>query len=61
MSREDDDLPRKRTLPPKDLTPLSVAELGEYIEALEAEAARARAAVAAKQSHRAGLDSLFKR
>jgi uncharacterized small protein (DUF1192 family) len=61
MSREDDDLPLKRKLPPKDLMPLSVAELGEYIAALEAEIARARAAIAAKQSHRAGVDSLFKR
>jgi uncharacterized small protein (DUF1192 family) len=61
MSREDDDLPLKRKPPPKDLTPLSVAELGEYIAALEAETARARAAIAAKQSHRAGVDGLFKR
>ncbi|MGB8842493.1 MAG: DUF1192 domain-containing protein [Aliidongia sp.] len=58
---QDDDLPRHRKLPPMDLTPLSVAELNDYIGALEAEAARARAAIDAKQSHRSGLDSLFKR
>jgi|HubBroStandDraft_1064217.scaffolds.fasta_scaffold00040_77 uncharacterized small protein (DUF1192 family) len=61
MAREDEDLPQHRKLAPKDLTPLSVAELGEYIAALEAEAARARALIAAKQDHRAGADSLFKR
>jgi uncharacterized small protein (DUF1192 family) len=61
MAREDDELPQHRKPPPKDLTPLSVAELGEYIATLEAEAARARAAITAKQGHRTGADSLFKR
>ncbi|MEA2754007.1 MAG: hypothetical protein QOJ54_296 [Aliidongia sp.] len=61
MAREDDDAPQHRKLPPKDLTPLSVVELNDYIAALEAEATRARAAIAAKQSHRSGADSLFKR
>jgi len=61
MALEDDELPKHRKLPPKDLTPLSVAELTDYIAGLEAEIARARAAIAAKQSHRAGADSLFKR
>jgi uncharacterized small protein (DUF1192 family) len=61
MARDEDDLPQHRKPPPKDLAPLSVAELGEYITSLEAEIARARAAIAAKESHRAGADSLFKR
>ena len=62
MAREDDDeLPQHRKLPPKDLTPLSVAELNDYIAGLEAEIARTRAAISAKQSHRVGADSLFKR
>jgi uncharacterized small protein (DUF1192 family) len=61
MAQEEDDRPQHRKLPPKDLTPLSVAELSDYILGLEAEIARARAAIAAKQSHRAGADGLFKR
>lgn len=61
MALEDDELPQHRKVPPKDLTPLSVAELNDYIAGLEAEIARARQAIAAKQSHRAGADSLFKR
>jgi uncharacterized small protein (DUF1192 family) len=61
MALEDDDLPKHRKLPPKDLTPLSIAELKDYIAGLEAEIARARQAIAAKESHRAGVDSLFKR
>jgi uncharacterized small protein (DUF1192 family) len=61
MPLEDDDLPKHRKLPPKDLTPLSVDELTDYIAGLEAEIARTRAAIAAKQSHRAGVEGLFKR
>ena len=61
MDPLEDELPRHRTLPPKDLSSLSVVDLGDYIVALEAEIVRARAAIAAKQGHRAGADSLFKR
>jgi uncharacterized small protein (DUF1192 family) len=61
MTEPDDDLPKHRKLPPKDLTPLSVAELRDYIAGLEAEIERARAAIAAKESHRTGADSLFRR
>ena len=61
MAQEDDDLPKHRKVPPKDLAPLSVAELNDYIAGLEAEIARARGAIAAKQSHRAGIEGLFKR
>jgi uncharacterized small protein (DUF1192 family) len=57
----DDELPQHRKVPPKDLTPLSVAELGDYIAGLQAEIERAQAAIAAKQSHRAGIEGLFKR
>ncbi len=61
MSGDDDDLPRHRKLPPKDLTPLSIGELEDYIAGLNDEIARARAAIEAKQRHRGGADSLFKR
>ena len=53
--------PRRQTTQQKPLDPLSVGELEEYIAALEAEIVRARAAIAAKQSHKAGADSLFRK
>ena len=61
MARDDEDPPVKKAAAPKDLTPLSVDELQHYIAGLEAEIARARAAISAKQSHRSGAESLFKR
>ncbi len=57
-----DDLDPNKKLPaPKNLEIMGVAELNAYIEALEAEIARARAAIAAKQSARAGAESFFKK
>lgn len=57
-----DDLePRKVKPKPKDLQPLSIAELNDYIAELEAEIARARAAIAAKQQDRSGAEGLFRR
>ncbi|MBM3486475.1 MAG: DUF1192 domain-containing protein [Alphaproteobacteria bacterium] len=44
-----------------DLGSLSVAELTDYIAALETEIARVRADIARKERHRSGADSLFKR
>ena len=61
MGRDDEDPPVKKAAAPKDLTPLSVDELQHYIAGLEVEIARARAAISAKQSHRSGAESLFKR
>ncbi|MDA8232300.1 MAG: DUF1192 domain-containing protein [Magnetospirillum sp.] len=53
--------PRRKAPAPKNLETMSVEELGEYISQLEAEIARAKAAIAAKRSVRAGADALFKR
>jgi uncharacterized small protein (DUF1192 family) len=59
---EDEDLvPRNQPKKLKDLTLMGIAELEEYIAALEAEAARARAEIAAKQTQRSGAEALFKR
>jgi uncharacterized small protein (DUF1192 family) len=59
---DDDDLPPgRKPAPPKDLTLLGIAELEDYIAGLEAEIARARAEIAAKQKHRGGADALFRR
>ena len=59
---EDEDLvPRNQPRKPKDLTLLGIAELEEYIAALEAEIGRARGEIAAKQNQRSGAEALFKR
>ena len=43
----------------EDLDLLSVEELGERVEALEAEIARARAAMDGKSSRKSAADALF--
>ena len=53
--------PRRKAAQLKPLDPLSVGELEEYIADLESEITRARAAIVAKQAHRAGIDGLFKK
>jgi len=54
-------LPGKKPVPPKDLTLLGIVELEEYIAGLEAEIARAQAEIAEKRKHRGGAEALFKR
>jgi len=59
---EDDDLAaQKAPAKKKDLTPLSLAELEDYIAAMEAEIGRVRAEIEAKRRQRGGAESLFKR
>lgn len=58
---EEDLLPQRQPPKPKDLSLMGIAELEEYIAGLEAEIARARAEIAAKQKQRSGAESLFKR
>jgi uncharacterized small protein (DUF1192 family) len=59
---EDEDLdPRRKAPKKKDLTPLSIAELEEYIAMMEAEIVRVREAIAAKRNQRGGAESLFRR
>ncbi len=53
--------PRARKPAPKNLDEMSVAALEEYIAGLEAEIARARAAIAAKRSSREGAETFFKK
>jgi uncharacterized small protein (DUF1192 family) len=56
-----DDLdPRRPATGPKALDAMGVAELEAYIAGLEAEIARARAAIDARQQHRSAADLLFK-
>lgn len=58
---EEDLIPLRKKAPPKDLSPLGVAELEVYIGELETEIARARAEIARKRAQRSGAESLFKR
>ena len=58
---DDDLLPGRKPAPLKDLTLLGIAELEEYIATLEAEIARARVEIAAKQKQRSGAEALFRR
>lgn len=58
---EEDFLPRPK--PKFDqliLDDLSIHELNDYIADLESEIARVRRDIAAKESHRAGVESVFK-
>lgn len=63
MALDTDDLePRKPPKPqPRELDGLGVAELEDYIEALQGEIERARAVIARKQSHRSGAEAFFKK
>ena len=53
--------PRAKPKVAKDLSTWSVADLEAYIESLNAEAERARAAIKAKQAQKAAADSFFKK
>jgi uncharacterized small protein (DUF1192 family) len=59
---EDEDLAAQKQPPrKKDLTPLSIGELEDYVAAMEEEIGRVREAIAAKRKQRGGAESLFKR
>ena len=58
---ENDDLPRNAPKPKLNLDPMSIEELHEYIGQLNEEIERARAEIAKKEAHRAGVDSLFRK
>ncbi len=59
---DDDDLEPLRKKPQlRDLAPLAIAELEEYIGELEAEILRVKGEIAAKRKQRGGAESLFKK
>ena len=56
-----DDLePRKPKPAPKNLEEMSIEALSEYISEMEAEIARVRETIAAKEKAREGAESFFK-
>lgn len=59
MLNPDDLDPPKKAAKARDLTPMSVGELQDYIASLEEEIARAEAAITKKQAHRGAIDALF--
>jgi uncharacterized small protein (DUF1192 family) len=52
--------PRKKLPTPPDLDRMSIEELKDYIAAMEAEIARVRSKIEAKQAHLAGAAGLFR-
>jgi len=58
---EEDFLPKAAKPAPRDLEPMSVEALHGYIAELEAEIARVRENIAAKEKHRSGAEALFRK
>ncbi len=52
--------PTKKIKKPKPLDDMSVADLKDYVTALQGEIVRVEAAIKAKQTHMAAMDALFK-
>jgi len=51
--------PQKVNVKPRDLQPMSVQELEDYIAALEQEIIRADEMIVKKQAHKDGIEALF--
>jgi uncharacterized small protein (DUF1192 family) len=60
MIEEESAKPAPRFVPPA-LDSWGVSELRNYISALQAEIARAEAAIAARETHRGAADAIFRR
>lgn len=57
----DEPVRRKPLVEPREMSAMGVAELEDYIAQLSVEIERARAAIAARNSARAGAESVFKK
>jgi uncharacterized small protein (DUF1192 family) len=53
--------PRPKPAKPRDLEAMSIEALKDYIAELEAEIARARSVIGAKQAARSAADGVFRR
>ena len=58
--QENDDLPKNMQKPKRDLYPISIEELHDYIAEIHEEIERVRAEIVRKQAHREGVESIFK-
>jgi uncharacterized small protein (DUF1192 family) len=61
MAEDPDDLPRRPTTKPPDLTTWSIEELEAYIARLQGEIERARTAIEARRSVHSAAEALFKK
>ena len=61
MAEDADDLPRRPSAKPPDLATWSVEELEAYINRLQGEIERARAAIEARRSVHSAAEALFKK
>jgi len=59
--QENDDLPQNMPKPKRDLDPISIEELHEYIAEMHEEIERVQAEIEKKEAHRSGVDALFKK
>lgn len=59
MINPDELEPARPVLKPVDLQQMSVAELKDYIAALDAEIARTEQMIAKKNAHKSGVEALF--
>ena len=59
MINPDELEPKKPSTKSRDLQPMSVQELEDYIAALEQEIQRADAMIAKKMAHKNGIEALF--
>ena len=57
---EDENLPQRAPAKKRDLDPMSIEELQEYIDEMMEEIERVRAEISRKEAHRASVDNLFK-
>jgi uncharacterized small protein (DUF1192 family) len=58
---DEDDLPGNKKPLLKDLAPMAITALEDYIAGLETEIERARAEIARKRAQKTGAEALFKR
>ena len=58
---EEDLEPRRAKPKPRNLDPMSIEQLNEYIVELEAEIERVRAEIAGKKGHLGAAESLFRK
>ncbi|MGB0681943.1 MAG: DUF1192 family protein [Magnetovibrionaceae bacterium] len=60
MDTDDIAPPPVKAAGPKNLDEMSIEALGDYVEALKAEIARAEAAIESKKAARVGAEAFFK-
>jgi uncharacterized small protein (DUF1192 family) len=59
IDSDDLELPQKAKPKLRDLQPMSIGELEDYIAEMEAEIVRADEMIAKKKAHKSGIESLF--